>query len=630
MTVGDMIVENERRLARIRAPYDPLEGDRKDPGRILEDFPFWAASCVRIKPKGGGEDIPFVLNPPQRKLVEALEEMRRAGKPIRLILLKARQWGGSTCVQIYMAWLQMVHDVGLNSLIIAHQGIATDEIKSMFDRMLENYPEKLLVDAEGKPAKGRRMVSAGISRGNYRIPARDCQVKLGTAERPDSCRGGDYNLVHCSEVALWKTTGLKTPEAIMRAACSGVLLKPMTMIVLESTANGTGNFFHREYQDAREGKSQFKALFVAWYEIPQYSLPLDSPGEFAAWLLARKDAEQAPDSRSEPGRYLWLLWERGATLEAINWYVAERRKFSAHSLMAAEYPSDDVEAFAHSGRRVFDMYKVEALRRDCCIVPMVGEIDSDAAEGSGAVRNPRFNASEGGALKIWEDRAVAPEGTRFLNRYLAVVDIGGRSDVADWSVIAVFDRDGMQRGLRPRVVAQWRGHSDIDRIAWTAARIAAYYNEALLVVESNTLETNDPERLVEGGDQSHYILNQIRNVYPNLYARRQSEDDVVRGVPKKYGFHTNVATKPMIISNLVKIIREGLYVERDSDCLDEYLTYEQRPNGSYGAILGRHDDILMTRAIGLHICFNEMDLPRVAQTSATRRLRNRPSSLASF
>ena len=44
-------------------------------------------------------------------------------------------------------------------------------------------------------------------------------------------------------------------------------------------------------------------------------------------------------------------------------------------------------------------------------------------------------------------------------------------------------------------------------------------------------------------------------------------------------------------------------------CLDEYLTYEQRPDGSYGAISGKHDDLLMTRAIGLHIAFNEMPPP---------------------
>ncbi len=129
--------------------------------------------------------------------------------------------------------------------------------------------------------------------------------------------------------------------------------------------------------------------------------------------------------------------------------------------------------------------------------------------------------------------------------------------------------------------------------------------------KSNTLETHDRERQVEGGDQSQYILNQISSIYPNLYARRQSEDEILQGIPRKYGFHTNVATKPMIISSLVKVIREHLYTERDRRCLDEYLVYERKPNGAYGAIVGKHDDMLMTRAIGLHICFHDMEIPRI-------------------
>ena len=91
--------------------------------RQLHDFPYWAATRAYIKDKRGGDDVLFILNRPQRKFVERLEAMRLAGKPIRLILLKARQWGGSTCSQLYMAWLQLVHRRGLNSLIIAHQGV---------------------------------------------------------------------------------------------------------------------------------------------------------------------------------------------------------------------------------------------------------------------------------------------------------------------------------------------------------------------------------------------------------------------------------------------------------------------------------------------------------------------------
>ena len=75
----------------------------------------------------------------------------------------------------------------------------------------------------------------------------------------------------------------------------------------------------------------------------------------------------------------------------------------------------------------------------------------------------------------------------------------------------------------------------------------------------------------------------------------------------------------MVISTLVECVREQLYCERDDRCLDEYLSYERKKNGAFGAILGKHDDLLMTRAIGLHICFREMDLPKVFKRHRTRQ-----------
>ena len=72
----------------------------------------------------------------------------------------------------------------------------------------------------------------------------------------------------------------------------------------------------------------------------------------------------------------------------------------------------------------------------------------------------------------------------------------------------------------------------------------------------------------------------------------------------------------MVISVLVQVVREHLYVERDQRCLNEFLTYERKKNGAYGAIDGKHDDLLMTRAIGLHICFNEMEMPKMISNQA--------------
>lgn len=594
--------------------------------RVKHDFAFWAAMYVFIKQKGGGEDVHFRLNRPQRKLIMRFERRRLQGKPIRLILLKARQWGGSTATQIYMAWLQLVHKVGLNSLIVGHVKDASTEVKDMFDKLIKEYPIKMLYEmGEAYNETEPKIVGVGQSGNIHRIPQRNCKIKVGTAEKPNSARGGDYNLVHCTEVGLWVTTDGKTPEQIVRSACSGILLKPYTMIVYESTANGTGNFFQREYDAAKAGKSQFESLFIAWFEIEQYALALDDEVKFATWLCENRNNENANSDREESGRYLWWLWEQGATLEAINWYIQERSKYTDHGDMASEYPSDDVEAFVHSGARVFDKYHVEKFKKACKAPKWIGDVYADGDEGEEALVNLRFSEDKQGLLWVWAKPDVDGD-EEVTDRYLVVVDIGGRGKKADWSVIVVFDRLNQMEGGKPVVVAQWYGHIDMDRLAWKAAQIAAYYDNAYLVIESNTLETHDKERQVDG-DMSGYILNQIKDVYTNLYARKQSDEEINEQAPKKYGFHTNVATKPKIISTLVKVIRDHLYVERDARCLDEYLCYEKKKNGAFGAITGKHDDLLMTRAIGLQIAFYEMELPTIVVKTKKRMAPRRKAAV---
>lgn len=584
--------------------------------RCAHDFPFWAARYVKIKNKEG-DITPFRLNAPQRRLIECFEEMRLAERPIRLVLVKARQWGGSTATQLYMAWIQLIHRVGWNSLIVGHQSASAAEVGSMFELMMQNYPHEMLYEqgADFNPREPRLTNLHGTTSTRV-VPQRNAKIKFGTAERPHSVRGGDSSMVHCTEVAFWKRTEGRTPTQMMKAATSGVLYRPLTMIVYESSANGTGNFFHNEYDAAKRGLSQFRALFVAWYEIEQYRLPFvkgNAPAEqlsalvprfprveqLAEWMLRNRYADDPLSGRTVSGRYLWSLWEKGATLEAINWYLAERTKYTDQNDMASEFPSDDIEAFANSGARVFRLERLTEMRPMCDAVAQQGDIDARAAAGPDSLRDVRFTPDSAGRLKVWE---MPRDTAGYDDRYIVTVDIGGRSAKADWSVVWVADRAPMAWGAPVRTVAQWRGHIDMDRLAWKAAQIAAFYGNALLIIESNTIETNEADRFVDG-DQSLFLFSVLRDAYPNLYYRANG----------KPGFHTNISTKPMVISTLVQAVRDGLYEERDAECLDELACYERRPDGSFGAITGRHDDMLMTRAIGLHVAINELDPPSVTR-----------------
>lgn len=512
----------------------------------------------------------------------------------------------------------MALSIGLNSLIVGHISAASIEVEDMFVRMTEAYPTKMLYEM-GMPysANEKKFVSVFGHPNIHRIPQRDCKIKIGTAMQPNSARGGDYKLVHCTEVGLWRETEKMTPEQIVASATSGVLYRPGTMIVYESTANGTDNFFANEYQAAKDGIAQSKPLFVAWYDIDFWSLPFATDREradFAKWLWQHRTEDRPGNVRQESGNYLWRLWEKGASLEAINWYVHERAKYTDPAYMYSEFPSDDVEAFVYTGDRVFDKYYVEQLKPATTFAPQIGDVYADAPSGKKALQNLRFKPDANGSLWVWEPPEIDTE-EKITNRYVVAVDIGGRSYKADWSVIVVFDRYWLMEGDKPSVVAQIRYHEDMDRLAWKAAQIAAWYDNALLVIESNTLETKDRDRYVDG-DNSTFIINQLRDVYPNLYARRQKQEDVKLGKPIKYGFHTNVQTKPQIIDNLVAYVRDNLYVERDKRALDELRQYERKPNGTFGAISGCHDDLLMARAIALWVSSHEMPLPkRISRTA---------------
>ncbi len=526
--------------------------------RCRHDFEYWAFTCVKIKDKRSSRLVPFRLNRPQRRVLAMMEEKRLAGEPIRIIMLKARQWGGSTLVQMYMAWIQCTRVRHWHSLICAHVARASANIRGMYSTMLANYPAELW-EGDSEPRltrfEGQEMIRE--------IAGRGCRVTIGSSERQDSIRGADYAMAHLSEVAFWKDTPKSTPADFVRAICGAIATEPDTLIVYESTANGMGNFFHSEWVRSENGKSDKMAVFVPWHEIDIYTAPV-------------KDARRLWQSLDA---YERNLWEEGATLESLCWYHRKRREYADHQAMMAEYPSNPHEAFANTGNNVFATEAVERMSRLCREPIARGELAAagGAVVGSRALSGLRFTPDSTGRLCIWEHPAHD-------RRYMIAVDVGGRSLNSDWSVIAV-----LEQCAHPRVVAQWRGHTDHDLLTWKAAAIATYYNRGMLVFESNTLESEAP-------DQGQYILQELCEHYSNLYYRMGTE---VGGVPRP-GFHTNRATKQMIITELIGAVRDGTYEERDMEACHELSVYELHPNGSYGARKGHHDDILMTRAIALH------------------------------
>ena len=62
---------------------------------------------------------------------------------------------------------------------------------------------------------------------------------------------------------------------------------------------------------------------------------------------------------------------------------------------------------------------------------------------------------------------------------------------------------------------------------------------------------------VRSTKNAEFIFDTISEYYDNLYSRTSSEK-LREGLPAKYGFHTNRQTKPMLIANMIAIVRERL------------------------------------------------------------------------
>lgn len=570
--------------------------------RIKYDFEFWAASTISIKDKITAKTTKFILNRSQRKILKRFEDKRTKWLPIRAVLLKARQMGGSTLVEFYASWLQLIHHENWNSCIIGNVDDQARTIRGMYTNAALFYPPEMgamtLKPFEGSSNHKQIVETGGV-------------IYIGSMQHPEAIRSSDLKIAHFSETASWKATTTKKPTDLIQSIKASIPYIPDTLIVEESTAKGVGNYFHSSWLSAKRNNKSYDAIFTPWFYMGLYRKSFESEDELDAFI----------ENMTE---YDMSQWDKGASLEGINWYknFLETEFLGDEVMMQSEFPTTDKEAFQSTGHRVFINKVTEKAAKTCVKPRFRGRLSSDAELGEDVLTNISFDENFGGNLWIWEkpDKSI-----EIKNRYIVSVDIGGTTKNADWSIIRVFDRYWMTEGGVPQIVATVKFHIDQDRLAWAAVRIAEYYNHALLAIESNSLRT---EKNTEG-DGFLTILDSIKDVYDNIYARKSAQDNVVDGAPVKYGFHTNSSTKSLIINCLKAAMRDSGYIEKDIRFIDEAESYEYKPDGTMGAVSGKHDDIVMSTAIGLWISLYDMPLPAIIVKSV-RRHKNKIKGAASF
>jgi len=594
--------------------------------RIKYDFEFFAIAYETIIDKQTAEPIKFKLNRAQRRLLKIIMERIKEGKRINIQILKAKQMGFSTLVEMVFKWIQTIIKRNWNSFIIAQDLTAAQNIRVMYGDSVKEMPqidgEKISLDSFERTTNIKLITQTGS------------RITVASADTPKATRSQNAKLVHFSEMAFYSTTEKNNPSLIEAAAISSMTDGPYTAIIRESTANGEGDYFHQQWLKAKEGKSAFYPFFAPWFEIPLYEIPFNGSyyipeTEFTDKKGDRTKKGTVSDFIKTLNNYEINLWNNhtDCTLENLNWRRMRAAEMPGEWLMKQEYPSDDIEAFQSSGNPVFISEDLEALRKDCCMPAYVGVLQSKCSptlsitqphrrkeilEDITFVNEPevydaitstdRETRIKRGVNKIWVWDLPHKE-EKISNRYLVVFDPQkGTSDSADYGVIKVIDRYWMMYGEPQEVVAMFYGHIDKDITIWIATQIAKWYNNALLVVESNTYDSNIKE------DDTPFIFEIIKEHYDNIYARTEPEK-IREGAPIQYGEHTNVSTKPAYIETYISIIREKGYVERDEETINEGRTFERKKNNKTGAKDGCHDDRIMATMIGLYISLNKMPLP---------------------
>lgn len=482
--------------------------------------------------------VSLVLNEPQLKYYNVIKEMYRKRKPIRIIILKARQMGFSTETEAIIFKNVVTHH-NYNAGIVAHKEDSTTNLFNMSKRMLEYLPED--IKPEQKKSNAKELVF-----NNDQGTGLDSRIKCMTAGGKGIGRSDTFTALHLSELAFWEGDKKATMTGLLQAVPN----TPDSMIIIESTANGY-EYFKEMWDRAVAGKSDFYPLFIGWNELKEYCMP------YTGFDLTQEERE--------------LKEQYNLTLEQLTWrrWCIQNNCSGDINQFKQEYPICPEEAFLSTGNCYFNKENI-INRINTAPEPLVRGKFTCYYDGI-RIRNQKFLEQEEGNIKIYEypEKRVP---------YVLGGDTAGEG--SDYFTAHVINNI---TGKQVAVLKQQ--YNEIEYVKQVYC-LGMFYNCALVGLENN-FSTYPTQKLME--------LN-----YPNQYVRKK-EDQYNNKYEKSYGFKTTSITRPYILGLLQEIIHNNTDVIQDKETLREMLTFIVNDKGRAEAEEGYHDDLVMALAISYYI-----------------------------
>lgn len=494
-------------------------------------------SYIKIRDKKGNV-ISLKLNQPQTKYYNVIKKLHQERKPIRIIILKARQMGFSTVTEAVIFKNVVTHH-NYNAGIVAHKEDSTTNLFNMSKRMLDYLPDAI------KPAQ-KKSNAKELVFNNDNGTGLDSKIKCMTAGGKGIGRSDTFTALHLSELAFWEGDKKATMTGLLQAVPN----TPESMIIIESTANGY-EYFKDTWDRAVRGESDFYPLFIGWNELSEYSMP------YTGFTLTQEEKK--------------LQKEYALTLDQLTWrrWCIENNCSGDINQFKQEYPICPEEAFLSTGNCYFNKEN---------IIDRINNVPEPIVKGNFTcyydgirIRNSKFLEKEDGNIKIYEyPKPRTP--------YVIGGDTAGEG--SDYFTAHVIDNT---TGKQVAVLKQQ--YNEIEYVKQIYC-LGMFYNQALVGLENN-FSTYPTQKLME--------LN-----YPNQYVRKK-EDLYTNKFEKSFGFKTTSVTRPYILGQLQEIVHDNIDVIQDKETLKEMLTFIVNDKGRAEAEEGYHDDLVMALAIAYNI-----------------------------
>lgn len=511
-------------LPPLQSKDDLILYAHKDPRYIIE-----SGFKVINKEK---EEVPFVFNSVQNTFYD--------DRTARDDVLKFSQGGFSTMI-LSILTIKFLLIRNSWSVCISHEDEATRRLFSKVDYWLNkrNLPPWLQPFLKLKEDSSHSLFNE-VTNSRFYIGTAGAATPFG--------RGDTIHYAHMSEISRWKDNGTVATN-ILRAM---PMDEENTWAVKETTANGEGNYHHKEWQRERRGevaqgfedvKMKFKPHFFAWFEYPDYREP---------------EAKIDPETYDDTEVYLAKRFKLKA--DRLQWrrnMVAQLPFEAGHTpeeMFMQEFPSDEQEAFLASGNPIFAPKDVLYYKTEAKKPIIVGNL-------VGIAPNCTVDETPKGYYQFWDMPDID-------GKYIIFGDVGQFSDrcvgvVVDkktWKIVAKFK-------------AVIRAHVFGDELN----KLGHFFNDAEIAVEINNMGQSTADRLVD-------------LKYPNLYMRTRF-DKKKKVETEEVGWYTSEKTKALIVGYMQELLRKqepGMIP--DIEILDEFSTFIKKPSGTMGASTGNFDD----------------------------------------